>query len=160
MNLTVVFINLLVAGCLLISLIKDRGKTKQSLKVGAKAFLRIIPIVLAIIIIIGLLLGFVPPSEISKLVGEQSGFGGVLIVALLGAILFIPALVSFPLAASILDMGASITAVAVFIMTLTMVGTATLPLEMKELGKKFALLRNGISFVIAIIIAVVMGVLL
>jgi len=38
-----------------------------------------------------------------------------------------------------------------------MIGIVTLPLEIKELGKKVALLRNGISFVFAIIIALIMG---
>jgi len=41
-----------------------------------------------------------------------------------------------------------------------MIGTITLPLEIKELGKKMAILRNGLSFVIAIIIALVMGAIL
>ena len=41
-----------------------------------------------------------------------------------------------------------------------MIGTITLPLEIKELGKKVALLRNGISFIIAIVIALIMGVIL
>ena len=49
---------------------------------------------------------------------------------------------------------------ATFITTLTMIGMVTLPLEIKKLGKKFALLRNGLSFIIAIIIALIMGVLL
>jgi len=73
-----------------------------------------------------------PPSEISKLAGEQSGFSGVLLMALLGSILHIPALISFPLAASLLKSGASVTAVAAFITTLTMIGMVTLPLEIKN----------------------------
>ena len=72
----------------------------------------------------------------------------------------IPSLIAFPLAASLLKGGASITAAAAFITTLTMIGTVTLPLEIKELGKKVALLRNGISFIMAIIIALIMGVML
>ena len=47
-----------------------------------------------------------------------------------------------------------------FITTLTMIGVVTLPLEIKELGKKMALLRNGLSFIIAIVIALIMGVIL
>jgi uncharacterized membrane protein YraQ (UPF0718 family) len=160
MNSTAIFINFFALSCLIIALIKDRAKTKQSLIVAVKSFIRIIPTVLTIILFIGLLLGFVPPSEISKIAGEQSGFSGVLLVALLGTILHIPALISFPLAASFLKSGASVTAVAAFITTLTMIGTITLPLEIRELGMKIALLRNGISFIIAIIIALIMGVLL
>jgi len=72
----------------------------------------------------------------------------------------IPALLSFPLASSILENGASVTAVVAFITTLTMIGMITLPLEIKMLGKQIALLRNGISFVIAILIAFIIGMIL
>jgi hypothetical protein len=41
-----------------------------------------------------------------------------------------------------------------------MIGTVTLPMEMKMLGKKFALLRNGLSFIMAVIIAIIMGAIL
>ena len=160
MSSAAIIINVFVIGCLLFAFAKDRAKARQSLAVAAKSFLRIMPVVLIIITFIGLLLGFVPPDEISRIVGEQAGFGGVLLIALFGAILHIPALISFPLAASLLKSGASITAVAAFITTLTMIGTITLPLEIKELGKKKALLRNGISFIIAITIALIMGAIL
>ncbi len=116
--------------------------------------------VFIIIIIIGLLLGFVPPNQISRFVGEQSGVSGVLLVGVVGALMHIPALLSFPLASSILESGASVTAVAAFITTLTMIGMITLPLEIKELGRNIALLRNGLSFIIAIAIAFIMGMIL
>ncbi|MCK4297453.1 MAG: permease [Candidatus Marinimicrobia bacterium] len=160
MNSTAIFINIFALSCLIVALIKDRTKTKQALTAALKSFFRILPTVLIIIIFIGLLLGFVPQSQISKIIGEQAGFGGVLVVALLGAFLHIPSLISFPLTASLLKSGASVTSVAVFITTLTMIGVLTLPLEIKEFGKKMALLRNGISFVIAIIIGIIMGAIL
>jgi len=47
-----------------------------------------------------------------------------------------------------------------FLTTLTMVGIATFPLETREFGLKFAFIRNGLSFVFAIAIALVMGVIL
>jgi len=155
MNITVIFINIFAGGCLIFSFIKDRKKTKQSLLGAAKSFIRILPIVFIIIIFVGLLLGFVSQTQISKIAGEHAGFWGVFLIAM-----HIPSLIAFPLAASILKNGASITAVAAFITTLTMIGTITLPLEIKELGKKVALLRNGISFIIAIVIALIMGVIL
>ena len=160
MNATVIFINIFAGGCLLFSFLKDRKKTKQSLLGAAKSFIRILPIVFIIIIFVGLLLGFVPQTQISKIAGEHAGFWGVFLIALVGAIMHIPSLIAFPLAASLLKSGASITAVTAFITTLTMIGTITLPLEIKELGKKVALLRNGLSFIIAIVIALIMGVIL
>ena len=160
MNVTAIIINGIAVVGLLIAFIKDKRKAIKSLKIAGVSFIKILPMVFIIIIIIGLLLGFVPPDQISKFIGEQSGIAGVLLVGAVGALMHIPALLSFPLAASLLESGASVTAVAAFITTLTMIGIATLPLEVKELGKKMALLRNGISFVIAIIIALIMGAIL
>jgi uncharacterized membrane protein YraQ (UPF0718 family) len=160
MNATIILINLVTLICLIIAFIKDRKKAIKGLAIAAKTFIRILPVVFIIIIIIGLLLGFVPKTLIARIIGEQAGFGGLLIVALTGAILHIPSLISYPLAGSLLQSGASVTAVAAFITTLTMIGLVTLPLEIKELGKKMALLRNGLSFIIALIIALLMGVIL
>ena len=160
MHLTLIFVNIFVLSCFIFAFIKDREKAKQSLGVAVKSFFSILPIVLIILVLIGLLVSFVPEAEISKFIGKQSGLGGILFVAIFGAILHIPAFVSFPLAASLIKSGASIAAVAAFITTLTMIGIVTLPLEIKELGKKMALLRNGISFIIAIIIALIMGAIL
>jgi len=157
MNIATVVINVFAIVSLIFAFIKDRAKTERVLMIALKSFFRILPTVVAIVIFIGLLLGFVPKSTISKVVGEQAGFKGILVVAILGAILHIPSLISFPLASSLLKSGASVTAIAVFITTLTMIGIVTLPLEMRELGKKIALLRNGMSFVIAIVIGLIMG---
>ena len=160
MNMTVFIINSIAIIGLIIAFIVSKEKAIKSLKMAGKSFFKILPMVFIIILAIGLLLGFVPPHQISRFVGEQSGIGGVLLIGVVGALMHIPALISFPLAASLLESGASITAVAAFITTLTMIGTITLPLEIKELGKKMALLRNGLSFVIAIIIALIMGAIL
>jgi uncharacterized membrane protein YraQ (UPF0718 family) len=160
MNITAIIINGIAVAALILAFIKDKDKAVKSLKMALKSFIKMLPMVFILIIVIGLLLGFVPPDQISRFVGEQSGAGGVLLIGMMGAIMHIPSLLSFPLAASILENGASITAVAAFITTLTMIGMITLPLEIKILGKKMALLRNGISFVIAILIAFIMGMLL
>ena len=160
MNTTAILINLFALGCLAFALVKDRDKTRQSLTVAVKSLIRILPTVLIIIVVIGLLLAFVPTDQISRFIGDQSGFGGLLAIAAAGAVLHIPALLSFPLAASLLQSGAGVAAVAAFITSLTMIGVVTLPLEIKELGKKIAFLRNGLSFIIAIAIALIMGVIL
>lgn len=158
--LTVIVINLIALVWLIYSVIKNKSKTRQSLKIALKTFIKTLPMIIIIIIFIGFLLGFLPPDIISRVVGEQTGVLGVLITAVLGSVLFIPALISFPLAASLLKGGASIMSVAAFITTLTMVGIVTLPLEIKEMGKKMTILRNVFSFAIAIIIALIMGVIL
>lgn len=160
MALTALVINGFAVIALALSLLKDRAKTKQALKVARKSFIRIFPTIAIVIIVIGWLLTFVSKAVIASLIGQEAGLAGIAIAASLGSVLFIPALVSFPLAASLLKSGASLTAVATFITTLTMIGFVTLPLEIKTLGKKVTFLRNGFSFAIAIIIGLLMGVIL
>ncbi len=160
MDLTVLIINSIAIVSLLIAFTKDKKKTIKSLKIAALSFIKILPMVFIIIILIGLILGFVTSDQISRFIGEQSGFLGILLIGIVGTLLHIPSLLSFPLAASLLENGASISAVTAFITTLTMIGVITLPLEIKELGNKIALLRNGLSFIIAIIIALIMGAIL
>ncbi|MBL7150979.1 MAG: permease [Candidatus Omnitrophica bacterium] len=157
MNTSAIVINIFTLVCLVVALLKDRVKTKESLIISVRLFMRILPAVITIAIFISLLQSFVSHAQISKIIGEHSGLGGILFAATMGAILHIPTIISFPLAASFLKGGASVTAVAAFVTTLTMVGVVTLPLEIKELGKKIALLRNAASFIIAVIIALIMG---
>jgi len=146
--------------CLIVSFFKDKTKTKKALAVAVTSFFKMLPIVLMIIIFIGLLLGLLPPDKISKFIGEQAGWAGFFLIALTGAIMHIPSLLSFPLAASLLQSGAAITSVVIFITTLTMIGIVTLPLEIQYMGKKFTVLRNVISFIFAILIALIMGAIL
>ncbi len=132
----------------------------MGLKIAWKAAGKMLPAVLLVIVVIGLFLGFVSPSFISDVLGKSSGLLGVAIAAVLGSVLFIPAILAFPMGASLMQSGASIMSVAAFITTLTMVGFIFIPLEVKELGKRFTLIRNGFSFIAAIIIAILMGLIL
>ncbi|MFO7895768.1 MAG: hypothetical protein R6U84_02405 [Candidatus Cloacimonadales bacterium] len=156
---TVLIINGLGLVALLISLLKDVSKTKRSLLIAVKSLLKIVPSILAIILLIGLIYGLFA-DKIELLFGEQSGLSGFFLIAIMGAILHLPSLLAFPLASSFLAEGASYSAVAAFITTLTMIGIVTLPLEIETMGKKFALWRNLLSFVMALIIALIMGVIL
>lgn len=115
---------------------------------------------LAIVGLIGLLIGVVPPEVISRYLGQGAGWWATVTAALIGALMYIPSLVGFPLAASLLRSGASIATIAAFLTALVMVGTVTLPLEIEHLGRKMALGRNLLSLLFAFIIALVMGMVL
>jgi uncharacterized membrane protein YraQ (UPF0718 family) len=146
--------------CLALSLARDRAKTKNALIVAWNATKRLAPSILAIIAVIGIIMGFVPARWIASTIGPEQGALGMVFAALLGAVLFLPAIIAFPLARSLQDMGAGVMAIAAFITTLTMIGFVFLPLEIKELGRRFALIRNGLSFAAALAIAALMGVIL
>jgi len=130
------------------------------LRIAIKSFVKVMPYIIIIVLFIGIMQGFLSKEIITQYLGKSSGFGGVTFAGIIGAILYIPSLVSFPLIASLIESGASIMVAAAFITTLTMVGFITLPLEIKVLGKKLAILRNLFSFIIALIIAVIMGMVL
>lgn len=151
----------LLAGALLIlSIIKDRKKTKIALKKALKAFENILPQFLSILIIIGIMLAVLSPETISKLIGQQSGWLGMVIAGIIGSITLIPGFVAFPLAAALLKSGAGFMQIAVFISTLMMVGIVTIPLEIKYFGRKAAILRNGLAFALSFAIALIIGVVL
>lgn len=145
---------------LAISYVKDRNKTMLSLKRAWKMFINVLPQFISILFLAGLLLAAVSPETIQYVIGTQSGFRGMLTAALLGAVTLVPVLVAFPVVARLLQNGAGVTQTAVFISTLTMVGFVTLPMEIKYLGKKAAVLRNALAFLFSFAAAFLIGVLL
>lgn len=146
--------------CIIASLVKSRKKTVKALKVAVKALYKNAPSLLTVLGIVALTLGILTPETISKMVGAQAGFAATIAAAVMGAVTLIPSLVAFPLAGSLLRAGATIMTISAFVTTLVMVGFVTAPMEIKALGKKFTLLRNGLGFLAALAIAAVMGVVL
>ena len=157
---TIIVIYSILIVCLVLSLWNSGEKTKKSFLIAGKSFMKTAPSLLTILGIVGLILGTLTPETISKLIGAEAGYWATLLAALIGAVTFIPSLVAFPLAGSLLRSGATIMTISAFITTLVMVGLVTVPMEIKSLGKKFTFLRNSLSLIGALIIAVLMGVIL
>ena len=103
--------------------------------------------------IIGVILAIVNPQTISNLIGENSGFVGVLLSSIIGSITMMPTFVAFSTGQTLLQNGAGYPQVGALIATLTMVGIITYPLESKYIGKKGALLRNLLAFFFSFIVA-------
>lgn len=116
--------------------------------------------IVAVLLLIGLILTLIPPETMSTFLGSNDNIVSTVVAAAVGTITLIPAFVAFPLAGSLMEAGAGIMPIVAFITTLTMVGIVTIPLEKREFGTKFTVLRNGLSFIFAIAIAAVMGVIL
>lgn len=142
------------------SFAKDKVKTKQALKMAFGMGKGMLASIFSIIFAIGLILTILPPAEIAKFLSEQSVLLSTIGGALLGTITLVPAFIAFPLVGTLVDAGVSVVPSVAFLTTLTMVGLVTFPLEKKEFGVKFTAVRNGLSFLFAISIALVMGVLI
>jgi hypothetical protein len=145
---------------LALSFAKDKVKTKQALKMGLGMGKGMAGSIFTIIFAIGLILTLLPPAEIAGYVGKQSVLLATVVAALFGTITLVPAFIAFPLVGTLVDAGVSIVPSVAFLTTLTMVGVVTFPLEKKEFGIKFTAIRNGLSFLFAIVIALVMGVIM
>ncbi len=74
--------------------------------------------------------------------------------AIAGSLSFGMALTSYVVGGEFLHNGVSLLAVTAFVMTWTTVGIAMLPLEAKMLGTKFAVWRNILNFIFAIVISI------
>ncbi len=152
-----IFINLTALIVLIISFYNNKEKTKKALKKALMKGINLAPQLILIIIVIGFIFAFLPPELIKDYLGGDSNIIQVLASAIFGAIMMIPSLIALPLAGSLIEGGASYTPVAAFITTLTMVGFVTIPIELKELGKKITIYRNILAMIFAVIIAIIIG---
>ena len=142
---------------LLLSFLKDKKRTKMALKKAWKAFENILPEFLVVILLVGILMSVINPELISKIIGADSGWFGVLLASVVGSITLIPGFVAFPTAALLLKGGAGYMLIGAFISTLMMVGIITIPVEIKYFGKKITYLRNLLAFIFSFIVAGIIG---
>lgn len=142
------------------SLLKSKEKTFLAMKKSRGMMKNMMGEIVAILFLIGLILTFIPPESIEKVLGSSNVLLSTISAAIAGSVTLIPAFVAFPLVGSFVNVGASIVPAVAFLTTLTMVGIVTFPLEKQEFGLKFTLTRNILSFVFAIIIALGMGVII
>ena len=145
------------AALLLLSFLKDKEKTRKALMKAWKAFENILPQFLVVILLVSLLLSLLDHQMILRIIGSESGWLGVLLAAIVGAVTLIPGFVAFPTAALLVNGGAGYMQIGAFISTLMMVGIVTLPVEMQYFGKKLALYRNALAFVFSFLVAFVIG---
>jgi uncharacterized membrane protein YraQ (UPF0718 family) len=144
---------------LMVSFWKDRERTKKALLISYRSFMALVPSLLGMTGLVGLVLALIPPNLLTNLF-KFHGIAGFVLIAMVGAIVTMPAPVAFPLAGSLFKLGASLPALAAFITTLTMVGIVTAPMEVAYFGKRFTVVRQSLSFILAILIGVLMGVFL
>jgi uncharacterized membrane protein YraQ (UPF0718 family) len=153
-----VFINISALFLLIFSFVKNKEKSKKALKIAIFKGMGLASQLISLAVVIGIVFAFLPPELIKEFLGGDFSLIQVGAAALFGAVMMIPSLIALPLAGSLIDAGASYTPVAAFITTLTMVGFVTIPIELKELGKKITIYRNGLALIFAVVIAFMIGV--
>ncbi|MFP4268627.1 MAG: hypothetical protein ACLFNZ_09205 [Spirochaetaceae bacterium] len=139
-----------------VSFIIDKNKTIEGIGIGARKFRKILPNYLKLLILIAVVL-FFTEGLIVRYLGQENGLIGLAAGMLLGSVTMMPGFIAYPLSGVLVERGVLYMVVAGFVTTLMMVGVLTYPLEKEYFGVKATVIRNGVSFVIAVVIALAMG---
>ena len=125
----------------IIAALQGEAKHVVGLKSAWNMTLQIIPLLIFAFIIAGLAQTLLPHDLISKWVGDESGFRGILIGTLAGALTPGGPYVSLPVAAGLLKTGASIPPMVAFVTGWSLMSVARLPLEVGIMGWRFTLIH-------------------
>lgn len=147
----------ITAAMVLISLMADRTKTWQGIKKGFIQFLKVLPTLLSVIIIVSIVLYFVSDEMLMKYLGNSAGWQAHTAAAIIGSVSLLPGFIAYPLAGILVKSGVGYGVIAVFITTLMMVGILTIPIEAKYFGMRITLVRNLLSLAGAIIVGAAMA---
>lgn len=137
--------------------ITNKSKTWTGIKQGLLMFVKILPAILSVLILVSIFLYLIPNELIVEYLGEDAGLTGYIFAAIAGSIALIPGFIAYPLAGILVKTGVSYPVIAVFITTLMMVGILTLPVEIKFFGIRVSLLRNALYFLGALLVGFLIG---
>ena len=133
---------------------KKSQRLKMALVKALRGFTLMLPVLLGVILLLGLFKAYVTSDMIAALF-TGIGWRDVPVGALLGSISAGNPITSYIVGGELQDSGVGLFAVTAFIVAWVSVGVIQLPVEMSVLGKRFALLRTGLSFVFALLLAAV-----
>lgn len=137
---------------------QDRQKRGQprsipgSLLKSLMSFVQMLPILIGIFLLLGLFKTFVTRQMLAS-VFSGTGWIDVLIGASIGSISAGNTMTSYIVGGELLSAKVSLLAVTAFIVAWVTVGVVQLPMEAATLGRRFALVRNLVSYLLAIAVA-------
>jgi len=117
-----------------------------------------VPTFITMLIFVSIILFLFPDEVISNYLSNSSKIISLLLASLIGSITLMPGFVAFPLSGILLSKGVSYMVLSSFTTTLMMVGIITFPIEREYFGVKVTIIRNMVSFFIALTVALVTGI--
>ena len=127
---------------------KDQPSYRSALKKAAMGMLSLLPMLLAILGLVGLFQVFVTPQMLAKLFSGDA-LRDTIVGTLAGAVAVGQALISYILGGELLKEGISLYAVAAFILAWVSLGIVQLPAEAEVLGLRFMIWRNLLALIFA-----------
>ncbi len=131
----------------------DRKNMLISFYKALKAFGTAFPVLLSVILLLGLFRSFVSSRMLSAVfTGEL--FQDTVIGSLIGSISGGNAVTSYVIGGELIKENVSLVAVTAFIVAWVTVGIIQFPAEAAILGKRFACVRNILSFILSILVSI------
>ncbi len=131
---------------------KQQPTIKKAFIGSLKSFLSILPMMFAIIGIVGIFQTYITPEMISKLFGYNK-FADILSGTFIGAIANGQGSISFIIADGLKHQGVSLYALSTFTLAWVTLGFIQLPAEASVFGIRFTVIRNLMAFFTTMIIA-------
>jgi len=130
----------------------DANRLQQVARKTLRTFVNILPIVVGMLLLTSLLVTLFPDAVSAGLFGGRA-WSDALIGAALGSVAAGHPLASYVLGGELLAKGVSLVAVTALLVSWVTVGLVQLPAEALMLGRRFALVRNGLCFLFAVAVA-------
>jgi len=146
MLIPTIIMGVIAIALLIIGYQKGGGEHILGLKAAGNILLQIIPLLIFAFILAGMIQVLVPTEMISRWVGAESGFRGILIGTAIGGLTPGGPYVTLPIAAGLLRTGASVGTMVAFMTAWSLLAFSRLPLEIGLLGWKFTLIRLACTF--------------
>ena len=144
---------------LVLSIICDVKKTIKGLKIAVKRFGRILIPLSIMLMLVSVILSLIPEQVITEYLSGGNKYANTLLASIIGSVTMLPGFIAFPLSGMLKDKNVTYMVISAFTTTLMMVGILTFPIEKEYFGVRVALLRNSISFIIALVVALATGIL-
>ncbi len=127
---------------------------KKVLFKNLKGLSNFVPILLSIILLISLINTVISKDIYSKIFTNYESLN-LIIADFFGSILAGNAITSYLISDQLIQNNISLVIVTTFILSWTTVGIIQFPAESLLLGKRFAILRNSLAFIFAIIVSII-----
>lgn len=132
---------LLAAAMMAVTATRGREPFMTGLEAGGRTLLQFAPLLIAIFITIGFAEVLIPRELFARWLGSGSGLRGILVGSALGFITPGGPYVSFPLAATLLETGASIGSLVAYITSWGLLSFSRIPMELAIVGPRVTLAR-------------------
>jgi len=120
---------------------RGQGEHWTGLKSAWQMTIQVLPLLLLAFVVAGMIQAMLPKEVVSRWIGSESGFRGILIGTVAGALTPGGPYVSLPVVAGLLKSGAGIPTMVAFLTAWSLWAVNRIPMEVGILGWKFTLIR-------------------